>query len=74
MSGAGNPLNYDYRDPRHVERYNKLVIRHPTGETEGKHPRDAGLWRIGERGAQMHRHRVRPVAVPNGEQSVPRST
>jgi hypothetical protein len=41
MRGAGNPLNYDYRDPRHVERYNKLVIRHPTGETEGKHPRDA---------------------------------
>ena len=43
MSGAGNPLNYDYRDPRHVERYNKLVIRHPTGETEGKHPRDADV-------------------------------
>jgi hypothetical protein len=39
MTGAGNPLNYDYRDPRHVERYNKLVIRHPTGETEGKPPR-----------------------------------
>jgi hypothetical protein len=29
-------LGYDYRDPRHVERYNKLVIRHPTGETEGR--------------------------------------
>ena len=43
MSGAGNPLNYDYRDPGHVERYNKLVIRHPTGETEGKHPRDADV-------------------------------
>jgi hypothetical protein len=43
LSGAGNPLNYDYRDPRHVERYNKLVIRHPTGETEGKHPRDADV-------------------------------
>ena len=43
MSGAGNPLGYDYRDPRHVERYNKLVIRHPTGETEGKHPRDADV-------------------------------
>src|SRR6202043_3067761 len=26
---------------RHVERYDKLVIRHPAGETEGKHPRDA---------------------------------
>jgi hypothetical protein len=36
-------LNYDCRDPRHVERYNKLVIRHPTGETEGKHPRDADV-------------------------------
>jgi hypothetical protein len=43
MSGAGNPLNYDYRDPHHVVRYNKLVIRHPTGETEGKHPRDADV-------------------------------
>jgi hypothetical protein len=43
MTGAGNPLGYDYRDPRHVERYNKLVIRHPTGETEGKHPRDADV-------------------------------
>jgi hypothetical protein len=27
MSGAGNALNCDYRDPRHVERYRKLVIR-----------------------------------------------
>jgi hypothetical protein len=25
MSGAGNPLNYDYRDPRQVVRYGKLV-------------------------------------------------
>jgi hypothetical protein len=77
MTGAGNPLGYDYRDPRHVERYRKLVVRNPDGSTEGKHPRDADvdvLWRIRERGAQMHRHRVRPVAVPNGEQSVPRST
>jgi hypothetical protein len=41
--GAGNPLGCDYRDPRHVERYKKLVIRHPTGETEGKHPRDADV-------------------------------
>jgi hypothetical protein len=29
MNGAGNPLNYDYRDPRHVERYAKLVVRNP---------------------------------------------
>jgi hypothetical protein len=43
MSGAGNPLNYDYRDPRHVERYGKLVVRNPDGSTEGKHPRDADV-------------------------------
>jgi hypothetical protein len=43
MSGAGNPLNYDYRDPRHVERYSKLVVRNPDGSTEGKHPRDADV-------------------------------
>jgi hypothetical protein len=43
MSGAGNPLNYDYRDPRHVERYSKLVARNPDGSTEGKHPRDADV-------------------------------
>jgi hypothetical protein len=36
MSGAGNPLGYDYRDPRHVERYGKLVIRNPDGSTEGR--------------------------------------
>ncbi len=43
MSGAGNPLGYDYRDPRHVERYGKLVVRNPDGSTEGKHPRDADV-------------------------------
>ena len=43
MSGAGNPLTYDYRDPRHVERYGKLVVRNPDGSTEGKHPRDADV-------------------------------
>jgi hypothetical protein len=43
MSGAGNPLNYDYRDPRHVERYGKLVVRNPDGSTEGRHPRDADV-------------------------------
>jgi hypothetical protein len=26
---AGNPLGYDYRDPRRVDRYDKLIIRHP---------------------------------------------
>jgi hypothetical protein len=41
--GAGNPLNYDYRDPRHVERYGKLVVRNPDGSTEGRHPRDADV-------------------------------
>src|SRR5215467_2325985 len=40
---AGNPLNYDYRDPRHVERYGELVVRNPDGSTEGKHPRDADV-------------------------------
>jgi hypothetical protein len=43
MSSAGNPLNYDYRDPRHVVRYGKLVVRNPDGSTEGKHPRDADV-------------------------------
>jgi hypothetical protein len=43
MSGAGNPLGYDYRDPRHVQRYGKLVVRNPDGSTEGKHPRDADI-------------------------------
>ncbi len=43
MSGAGNPLGYDYRDPRHVERYGKLVVRNPDGSTERKHPRDADV-------------------------------
>jgi hypothetical protein len=43
MTGAGNPLNYDYRDPRHVERYAKLVMRNADGSTEGKHPRDADV-------------------------------
>jgi hypothetical protein len=43
MTGAGNPLSYDYRDPRHVERYGKLVVRNPDGSTEGKHPRDADV-------------------------------
>jgi hypothetical protein len=43
MNGAGNPLNYDYRDPRHVERYAKLVVRNPDGSTEGEHPRDADV-------------------------------
>ena len=43
MSGAGNPLGYDYRDPHHVERYGKLVVRNPDGSTEGKHPRDADV-------------------------------
>jgi hypothetical protein len=43
MSGAGNPLGYDYRDPRHVERYGKLIVRNPDGSTEGKHPRDADV-------------------------------
>jgi hypothetical protein len=43
MSGAGNPLTYDYRDPRHVVRYGKLVVRNPDGSTEGKHPRDADV-------------------------------
>ena len=36
-------MNYDYRDPRHVERYGKLVVRNPDGSTEGKHPRDADV-------------------------------
>src|SRR6266849_509245 len=40
---GGNPSNYDYRDPRHVERYGKLVVRNPDGSTEGKHPRDADV-------------------------------
>jgi len=31
MTGAGTPLGYDYSDPRHVERYNKLVVRNPDG-------------------------------------------
>jgi hypothetical protein len=35
------PLGYDYRDPRHVVRYGKLVVRNPDGSTEGKHQRDA---------------------------------
>jgi hypothetical protein len=36
MSGAGNPLDCDYRDPKHVERYRKLVVvRNPDGSTEG---------------------------------------
>jgi hypothetical protein len=43
MSGAGNPLNYDYRDPRHVERYAKLVVRNPDGSTEGQDPRAADV-------------------------------
>jgi hypothetical protein len=43
MNGAGNPLNYHCRDPRHVERYAKLVMRNPDGSTEGKHPRDADV-------------------------------
>ena len=43
MSGAGNPLGYDYREPRHVERYRKLVVRNPDGSTERKHPRDADV-------------------------------
>jgi hypothetical protein len=43
MNGAGDPLNYDYRDPRHVERYAKLAVRDPEGSTEGKHPRDADV-------------------------------
>jgi hypothetical protein len=38
MTGAGNPLGYDYRDPRHVVRYGKLVIRNPDGSTEGRNP------------------------------------
>jgi hypothetical protein len=43
MTGAGNPLNYDYREPRHVERYAKLVVRNPDGSAEGRHPRDADV-------------------------------
>src|SRR5260370_38469070 len=43
MTVAGNTLGYDYRDPRHVERYRKLVVRNPDGSTEGKHPRDADV-------------------------------
>jgi hypothetical protein len=43
MTGAGNPLGYDYREPRHVERYRKLVVRNPDGSTERKHPRDADV-------------------------------
>jgi hypothetical protein len=43
MSGAGNALNCDYRDPRHVERYRKLVIRNPDGSTEGRNPREADV-------------------------------
>ena len=43
MSGAGNALNCDYRDPRHVERYRKLVIRNPDCSTEGRNPREADV-------------------------------
>jgi hypothetical protein len=43
MNGAGNPLNYGYRDPRHIKRCAKLVVRNPDGRTEGKHPRDADV-------------------------------
>ena len=98
MSGAGNPLNYDYRDPRHVVRYGKLVVRNPDGSTEGKHPRDADvdvmreihepgpLLRVirakcidcsggSEREARKCTvDRVRALALPHGEQSVPQSS
>jgi hypothetical protein len=43
MTGAGNPLGYDYRDPRHVGRYRKLVVRNPDGSTEGQDPRAADV-------------------------------
>jgi hypothetical protein len=49
MQGAGSNLEttgvhiMSYRDPRHVERYSKLVVRNPDGSTEGKHPRDADV-------------------------------
>jgi hypothetical protein len=36
-------MPYDYRDPHHVERYGKLVVRNPDGSTERKHPRDADV-------------------------------
>jgi hypothetical protein len=45
---AGNPLNYDYRSPAHVERYGRLVVRNPDGSTEGLDPRDVPIELLGE--------------------------
>src|SRR6266436_1715501 len=36
------------RKPDHARRYEQLVIRHPTGETEGVHPKDADPAILGE--------------------------
>jgi hypothetical protein len=48
MDGAGNPLNYDYRSPEHVERYSRLVIRNPDRSTEGRDPRTLSLDELGD--------------------------
>jgi hypothetical protein len=48
MSGSGNPLGYDYRDARHVERYRRLVIRNADGSTEGRDPRGLSADELGE--------------------------
>jgi len=35
MGGAGNPLDYDYHNPAHVERYATLVVRDSDGSRHG---------------------------------------
>ena len=45
---AGNPIGHDYRDPAHVECYERLVIRNPDGSTEGRDPRDVPIEMLGE--------------------------
>lgn len=66
MSGAGNPLGYDYRTPAHVERYGRLVVRNPDGSTEGRDPRELSVEELGALPGPLAAIRVKCVDCSGG--------
>jgi hypothetical protein len=69
MSGAGNPLKYDYRSPQHVERNGRLVIRNPDGSTEGRDPRDLSLDDLGDFPTAIRAIRAKCIDCSGGSQT-----
>jgi hypothetical protein len=59
-------LGYDYRNPKHVERYGKLVVRNPDGSTEGRDPCDVPLEDLGDFLAAIRAIRAKCVDCSGG--------